>query len=323
MASEERRVLVTGGTGYLGQFIVKAFAQHPALRFQVALTYFSRPPEASALQTLGNPSAFKVDLRTGQGLEEYSSRVGPPDLVVNCAAISVPREYDENPDDAMAINVPTCLVDWLLGLNTPRPPLLVHLSTDQVYEGTKLFNLESDDCTPVNTYGRTKLAAERLIQQKWRNFAILRSSIIVGPPTPVPIPKQLPLQWMDSVLSQGQQKDFFADEFRSPVYVFDIVNIVLKLAAMAGENSSLCMQHLFNVGGPNRLSRAAMASLLAYTRGYDVSLINATSAASAINRGVNSPADISMDISRVISALKMELTPYVQAVKLSLAPSIA
>jgi dTDP-4-dehydrorhamnose reductase len=37
------------------------------------------------------------------------------------------------------------------------------------------------------------------------------------------------MQWMDGVLSQGQQVEFFNDEFRCPVYVKDMVDVVLSL----------------------------------------------------------------------------------------------
>ncbi|CAI5497258.1 unnamed protein product [Closterium sp. Naga37s-1] len=76
-----------------------------------------------------------------------------------------------------------------------RLPLLLHLSTDQVYEGTKSFYKEDDPLLPVNTYGRSKVAGEQAGREQWRgSHAILRSSIIVGPPPPVPLKKTLPLQ---------------------------------------------------------------------------------------------------------------------------------
>lgn len=54
-----------------------------------------------------------------------------PDVVINCAAISVPRACEQEPEAAMAINVPTVLVQWLNSLDVAHPPFLVHLSTDQ------------------------------------------------------------------------------------------------------------------------------------------------------------------------------------------------
>lgn len=53
-----------------------------------------------------------------------------PDVVVNCAALSVPRACEVDPDAAMSINVPSSLVKWLLSFET-NDTLLIHLSTDQ------------------------------------------------------------------------------------------------------------------------------------------------------------------------------------------------
>jgi dTDP-4-dehydrorhamnose reductase len=65
---------------------------------------------------------------------------------------------------------------------------------DSVYEGVKSFYKETDETKPVNTYGETKVAAEKYIQANYGNYAILRSSIIYGPQPFVPLPKTLPVQ---------------------------------------------------------------------------------------------------------------------------------
>lgn len=64
-----------------------------------------------------------------------------PHIVINCAAISVPRACEVDPAGAMATNVPTSLVDWLsrstVAAATDHPyqspcvTLLIHMSTDQ------------------------------------------------------------------------------------------------------------------------------------------------------------------------------------------------
>lgn len=53
-----------------------------------------------------------------------------PHVVVNCAALSVPRVCEKDPAAAMSINVPSSLVNWLLSLKE-SDTLLIHLSTDQ------------------------------------------------------------------------------------------------------------------------------------------------------------------------------------------------
>ena len=51
-----------------------------------------------------------------------------PDVVVNCAALSVPRACEVDPPTAMSVNVPSSLVNgYRISNGTP----LIHLSTDQ------------------------------------------------------------------------------------------------------------------------------------------------------------------------------------------------
>jgi dTDP-4-dehydrorhamnose reductase len=58
-----------------------------------------------------------------------------PDVVVNCAAISQPRECENDREKAFAVNVPSRLVMWLKQrAGNRRPPLFIHLSTDQSKE---------------------------------------------------------------------------------------------------------------------------------------------------------------------------------------------
>jgi dTDP-4-dehydrorhamnose reductase len=109
-----------------------------------------------------------VDLSTGEGLRECCSAASPA-VIVNCAAMSQPAACERDPDRAAAINIPSLLLAELerVGEQTTaglQPPLLIHFSTDQVYDGSRAGWREQDACEPVNVYGRTKLEAEREIQ---------------------------------------------------------------------------------------------------------------------------------------------------------------
>ncbi|GKV13083.1 hypothetical protein SLEP1_g24150 [Rubroshorea leprosula] len=311
----KKRVLVVGGTGYLGQHLLQGISEIEGTLYDIAFTHHSFPPQA-LFQAFPHSIAFHVDLKTGDGFETVSERFGQPDVVVNCAALSVPRACEKDPDAAMAINVPSSLVNWLSSFTESNDTLLIHLSTDQVYEGVKSFYKEEDDAVPVNVYGQSKVAAEKFISEKCSNYAILRSSIIFGPQTVSPVPKSLPIQWIDSVLSKGDKVDFFDDEYRCPVSVKDVVTIILALVdRWLSEGKK--MQVLLNVGGPDRVSRVQMAEAVAQIRGYDTSLINTVSA-SSVDRGVRSPADISMDVTKLVQTLKISPTPFKDGVRLTL-----
>ncbi|KAH0980321.1 hypothetical protein GBA52_007498 [Prunus armeniaca] len=316
----KKRVLVVGGTGYLGQHVLQGFSEIQATTpCDLALTHHSNPPPPALLTTFPHLLPFHVDLKTGQGFQAISQTFGPPDVVINCAALSIPRACEMDPAAAMSVNVPSSLVNWLLSLEESNS-LLIHLSTDQVYEGVKSFYKEDDETVPVNVYGKSKVAAEQFISEKCSNFAILRSSIIFGPQTVSPVPKSLPIQWIDGVLSKGNTSEFFHDEFRCPVYVKDVVAAILALSKRwisDGKQTKL----LLNVGGPDRVSRLQMAETVADIRGYNPSLIKSVSA-STVDRGVKSPADISMDITKLVQTLGVTPTSFRDGVRLTLSTEV-
>lgn len=310
----KKRVLIVGGTGYLGQHLLQSFADDSGSNspLDLAFSHHSAPPPQALLDAFPRARPFPVDLRTGNGLDVISDEFGQPDVVINCAALSVPRVCEMDPEAAMSINVPSALVTWLSSFE-PSNSLLIHLSTDQVYEGTKSFYKEEDETVPVNVYGQSKVEAEHYISANCKNFAILRSSIIYGPQTVSPVPKSLPIQWMDSVLAKGEASNFFHDEFRCPIFVKDLVAIIQVLTnkwISEGEQTQL----LINAGGPDRVSRVQMAEAVAHVRSYSTSLIKPVSALS-IARGVKSPPDISMDITKLIQVMGICPTSYCEGVR--------
>lgn len=310
-------MLVVGGSGYLGQHLLAALASSSAGAgdVYVAFTHHRDAAPRQLLDALPGVRSFRVDLRSGDGLEAVSASFGQPHVIVNCAAISVPRACETDPAAAMATNVPSSLVNWSLSFGNDKS-LLIHLSTDQVYEGVKSFYKEEDETLPVNMYGKSKVAAEKFITEKCSNYAILRSSIIYGPQTISPVDKSLPIQWMNDVLSQGQEVNFFNDEYRCPVYVKDMVDVILSLAK-SWLSDGKKIQVLLNIGGPDRVSRLQMAESVANVRGYSHSTIKSVPA-SSVNRGVASPPDISMDITKLTQMLGIQPITFHDGVRATL-----
>ncbi|XP_045800267.1 methionine adenosyltransferase 2 subunit beta [Trifolium pratense] len=316
----KKKILIVGGTGYLGQHLLQSYnanqtSQSHSYDLTVAFTYHSTPLPQPLLDAFPDSQSFHVDFKSAIGFESISNAFGQPDVVVNCAAISVPRACEIDPASAHAINVPSSLVKWLQSFQQ-NSTLLIHLSTDQVYEGEKSFYKEEDIAIPLNVYGKTKVAAEKFISENCPNFVILRSSIIYGPQTLSPVPKSLPIQWIDGALSKRETLEFFHDEFRCPIYVKDLVTVILALTNQWLSEGKK-MQLLLNVGGSDRVSRVQMAEAVAQFRGHDTSLIKPVSA-SSVDRGVKSPADISMDITRLVQTLNINPVSFKDGVKLTL-----
>lgn len=117
---------------------------------------------------LANPDAIRTIVRDVQ-----------PSVIVNAAAYTAVDKAESEPDLAMAINgiAPGIMAEEAKRLGA----LLVHYSTDYVFDGTEREPYAEDDAaSPINVYGMTKLAGERAIEQVGVRHWILRTSWVYG-----------------------------------------------------------------------------------------------------------------------------------------------
>src|SRR4029077_8795090 len=98
-----------------------------------------------------------------------------PDVIVNAAAYTAVDKAESEPTLAEAINAkaPEVLAQEAARLGS----LLVHYSTDYVFDGTKLDPYtEEDPVCPINTYGGTKASGEEAIRRTGCRHLIFRTS---------------------------------------------------------------------------------------------------------------------------------------------------
>ena len=98
-----------------------------------------------------------------------------PDVIVNAAAYTAVDKAETEPDMAMRINhtAPDIMAEEAAQLNA----LLVHYSTDYVFDGTKNAPyVESDLTNPLNIYGSSKRAGELAIVAQASHYLIFRTS---------------------------------------------------------------------------------------------------------------------------------------------------
>jgi dTDP-4-dehydrorhamnose reductase len=102
-----------------------------------------------------------------------------PDVIVNPAAYTAVDKAESEQALAQAINAkaPGVLAEEAKALGA----LLVHYSTDYVFDGTQAGAYkESDTPNPSSVYGATKLVGERAIAAACPRHLILRTSWVVG-----------------------------------------------------------------------------------------------------------------------------------------------
>jgi dTDP-4-dehydrorhamnose reductase len=102
-----------------------------------------------------------------------------PHIIVNPAAHTAVDKAESEPNLAMAINGTAAGV--LAEEAKKLDALLIHYSTDYVFDGTKVSPYtEVDAPNPQSVYGKTKLAGEQAIQAVGGKHLILRTSWVYG-----------------------------------------------------------------------------------------------------------------------------------------------
>ncbi|CAH2799494.1 MAG: dTDP-4-dehydrorhamnose reductase (EC [uncultured Caballeronia sp.] len=134
-----------------------------------------------SLQGLGRVVAFdrgSLDLANLDQVRQVVRDVRPA-LIVNPAAHTAVDRAESEPDAAMQLNAyaPEVLSNEAKRLGA----LLVHYSTDYVFDGTKDgAYVEDDPVNPQNVYGRSKLAGEQAIAASGCAHLIFRTSWVYG-----------------------------------------------------------------------------------------------------------------------------------------------
>ncbi|MBP0593899.1 dTDP-4-dehydrorhamnose reductase [Paraburkholderia sp. LEh10] len=133
------------------------------------------------LQGLGRVVALDRAALDLADLEQMRSTVRAlkPSIIVNPAAYTAVDKAETDVDGAMRVNgdAPRVLAEEAAAGGA----VLIHYSTDYVFDGTKNAPYVEDDATnPQNVYGKSKLAGEQAIAESGCAHLILRTSWVYG-----------------------------------------------------------------------------------------------------------------------------------------------
>jgi dTDP-4-dehydrorhamnose reductase len=174
VVSGAQRTLVLGAGGFLGSNIVHSLdVDHLG-----ALILHVRDGEPPVVPE--GARTVRGDLTDAAVLEGIIAEVRPG-LIVNCVALADVDACDRDPELADALNhrLPARLAAW----SASSGSRLVHVSSDAVFDGRGGQYFEDSDPSPINVYGRSKLAGERAVVERDARALVVRTNIIGWSPS--------------------------------------------------------------------------------------------------------------------------------------------
>lgn len=161
------KILVTGAAGLTGAKAVKYFRQQGAE--VLGLCFPSMPEPDSSMQVL--------DVRDKQAVtavfEEFK-----PEAVIHAGGLTDLEYCEENTEEAWSVNaIGTGYVGSAAHQCSAK---IVFFSTDHVFDGKEGPYDEDSPAKPLSQYGKSNLAAERIVAGITRSHLIVRTSGIYG-----------------------------------------------------------------------------------------------------------------------------------------------
>jgi dTDP-4-dehydrorhamnose reductase len=166
-----------------------------------------------------------------------------PDIIINPAAYTAVDKAESEQELAYAINAiaPQVFAEEAMKLKA----VLIHFSTDYVYDGNKLTPYtEVDEVNPLSIYGKSKLAGENAIGEVGLPHLILRTSWVYS---------DYGKNFLKTILRLGAERDglrIVSDQHGAPTSAYSIATGVAQLLGTweTNETNQTGVYHFTNQG---------------------------------------------------------------------------
>lgn len=211
------KILLTGKNGQVGAEILKQVAQ---------IRGFGAASPTLDLLAVGSTDCNLTDRAAVTDLIRRFS----PDVLINPAAYTAVDKAESEPELARAVNAHA--PDWMAQELKHRGGVLIHFSTDYVFDGCKQGPYKEDDSTnPQSVYGATKLEGEQAIAASGVDHIILRTSWVFG---------QYGNNFLKTMLRLAAERDQLRvvnDQFGAPTSARFLAQTLISVLGLESKNA--------------------------------------------------------------------------------------
>ncbi|MFN4284336.1 MAG: dTDP-4-dehydrorhamnose reductase [Lacibacter sp.] len=256
------KVLVTGANGLLGQHLIRRLVQEA--KFQIHAT--GKGPSRLAYGPANGVHYHEVDLTQFRKVEQLITQVAPQ-IIIHAAAITQPNDCAADATTCWKVNVGAtrALVKAARAINS----YLIYVSTDFVFDGEDGPYDEAAQPNPVNTYGESKLLAEKIVAASGLPWAIVRTVLVYG--ERVPGGRNNFVLWVQQQLEKGKAINVVADQWRTPTFADDLARGILLVLLKHARG-------IYHISGKEGCSPYELARKVAALLGKDAGLIHPVTA---------------------------------------------
>jgi len=159
-----RKIVVTGGCGYIGSHVARAFKQRGDTVYII--------DQVQRDHTLQNMDGWVInDFVSDEALSFI--RMNEPDVVVHCAGTSLVGPSMKDPGEYYNNNIAKTIQLLNVVKDIAKKPVIMFSSSASVYgEPDRLPLVEDDPVKPISPYGNTKAMTESILRDYWGAYAL-------------------------------------------------------------------------------------------------------------------------------------------------------
>jgi dTDP-4-dehydrorhamnose reductase len=279
-------ILVTGASGQLGQSIQFIAKDYPEIQF----LFFS---------------SSDLDISNSEQCQTIFAQY-KPNFCINAAAYTAVDKAESEPEKAHLINVVG--VQNIAKACKTNNCVLLHISTDFVFDGTKNTPYKEEDTTnPLGVYGKTKLDGEKKIQKTLVRYFIIRTSWVYS---------QFGANFMKTMLRLASERDSITvvdDQIGTPTHAVDLAECLIKIIQYNNLNSTTNNFGIYNFSNEGQCSWYDFAKEIFKVNGIRIDLkpIPTSSYPTPAKR----PKYSVMDKSKIIKAFGIHINSWQKSLK--------
>lgn len=246
------KILITGGTGILGQALVATSDAGHRLSIVHRRSY---PVPVSGIE----PIVLDI-LESGRLAELFETHAF--DAVIHAAGIASVDHVERHFEEAWRSNV--IGTQHIADLVRKKDIRLVYVSSNAVFDGAAAPYGENSPTNPINKYGRIKVECEALVKRLCPESVIVRPILMYG--WHLAEGRANPVTWLLERLRRGDSIPLVTDIRENPLWSHQCAEAIWRILHLEKTGT-------FHIAGKDVVNRYELGQLVAQVFGLDASLL--------------------------------------------------